>query len=660
MKKIELRKLFERHSDALLLGLVLLVATGLRFYRIWDVPFRHDEFSALFRLHYDSFSELIWEGIAIDGHPAGVQVFLFYWIKLVGANTVLVKLPFVLAGIASVWVCYEIGKRWFGKTSGLLSAAFLAVLQYDIHFSLQARPYAPGLLFVLLALLYLTKYYQQSEGKPYWMLAGFAVNSALAAYMHHFSMMQAAIVAVAGLFLFKGQRLKTYLIACLGAVLLYVPHLPITLAQMKIGGIESWLGKPDLLFFYNYYASVFHYSFLFGGLSLLIVIFLRVKEPLIQGKSRWFWIFSAIASIIPPLAGYIYSVFVSSVLMQSVLLFSLPFLFFFLFGFSQKISDTIRVIMVTGLLIFGSLTLIVTRKYYEVSTICSFESMLSMTLEFQNDFGASGSVAYIHSIDKINNWYVDRNPDYQKLDLHYSWQEDLDSLLQSIESDAAIEYFVYGAQASCNPTDVVRIQDAFPFLVKKEDFFDGSFYVFSRRNDDEGAMDLYSKSLLFDFRQRAEFLDISDEELMKLNQEGLEFPEGLFHFDSGREYGPLISIPLAKLECKPTDYIDLKAVLWIYPGDTEAVLVSELKEGDAGRHWSGKSFAPEFGDTLQKLSIYQSIPLTSVKHFRRLSPGNTHLRVYFWNNKEASFYIEELSIGVRKGNPLIFASFGRI
>lgn len=661
MKKIELRKLFERHSDALLLGLVLLIAAGLRFYRIWDVPFRHDEFSALFRLRFDSLSDLIWKGVAeIEGHPVGVHVFLFYWIKLVGVNTVLVKLPFVLAGIASVWVCYEIGKRWFGKTSGMLSAAFLAVNQYGVYFSQEARPYAPGLLFVLFAVLFLTIYYQQAVKRNYWVLLGFALSSALAAYSHQFSMLQAFITAVAGLFVFSGRRLVEYVAACFLGALFYLPHLPITLIQLQMGGIGSWLGKPDLWFVYEYHCSLFHFSWIFGAVALSIILFFRIKEPLLSGRVRKYWLFSFVAFILPLVIGYTYSVLVDAVLMQSVLLFSLPFLVWFLFAFTGKISNQIKWLMVTAVLITGSYTLISIRKHYQISTSCSYENLLSMTLEFQNDFGASGSVAYIHSIDKINNWYVDRNPDYQKLDLHYSWQEDLDSLLQSIESDAAIEYFVYGAQASCNPTDVVRIQDAFPFLVKKEDFFHGSFYVFSRRNDDEGAMDLYRKSLLFDFRQRAEFLDISDEELMKINQEGLEFPEGLFHFDSGREYGPLISIPLAKLECKPTDYIDLKTVLWIYPGDTEAVLVSELKEGDAGRHWSGKSFAPELGGSLQKLSIYQSIPLTSVKQFRRLSPGNTHLRVYFWNNKGASFYIEELSIGVRKGNPLIYARFDRI
>ncbi len=86
----------------------------------------HDEFSALFRTQYDSFCDLVRLGVVQnDSHPAGVQVFLYYWVKLVGFNAFWIKLPFVLMGSASIYFIYRIAKQWFGSLSALLSAAFV-------------------------------------------------------------------------------------------------------------------------------------------------------------------------------------------------------------------------------------------------------------------------------------------------------------------------------------------------------------------------------------------------------------------------------------------------------------------------------------------------------------------------------------------------------
>ena len=69
-------------SNQWILLIILVISAVLRMYNFSDLPFTHDEFSALSRLDFDNFSALIHEGIKIDGHPAGVQVFLFYWTKI--------------------------------------------------------------------------------------------------------------------------------------------------------------------------------------------------------------------------------------------------------------------------------------------------------------------------------------------------------------------------------------------------------------------------------------------------------------------------------------------------------------------------------------------------------------------------------------------------
>ncbi|MBI9039542.1 MAG: glycosyltransferase family 39 protein [Bacteroidales bacterium] len=60
-----------------------------------------------------------------------------------------VRLPFILSGIVSMYLVYLIGKKWFNKNTGLLSALSMAFLQFPLIYSQLARLYSPGLLFSL-------------------------------------------------------------------------------------------------------------------------------------------------------------------------------------------------------------------------------------------------------------------------------------------------------------------------------------------------------------------------------------------------------------------------------------------------------------------------------------------------------------------------------
>ena len=137
-----------------ILFFILFVTIVLRFYNYTSISFTHDEFSALFRLDFPDFFTLIEKGVKVDGHPAGVHVFLYYWTALFGKSEWLVKLPFMLCGVLAVYVAFLIAKEWFNETVGLLVAAFLASSQYMIMYSQIARPYISGLFFTLLMVYY--------------------------------------------------------------------------------------------------------------------------------------------------------------------------------------------------------------------------------------------------------------------------------------------------------------------------------------------------------------------------------------------------------------------------------------------------------------------------------------------------------------------------
>lgn len=150
-------------------------------------------------------------------------------------------------GIASVMLVYVIARRWYGEWPALLPTAMLAVTQFTVYYSVIARPYIAG-LFLMLCMLYCwTRILLDKEYKLHW-LALLALSAAGCAYTHYFCMLSAFLLGLAGLLFVDRQHWWHYLLACIGAVLLFLPHWGITSHQLfdlqGIGGAGGWLGKP--------------------------------------------------------------------------------------------------------------------------------------------------------------------------------------------------------------------------------------------------------------------------------------------------------------------------------------------------------------------------------------------------------------------------------
>ena len=95
-----------------ILFLLIVISIILHFYNLKGLSLSNDELSAITRAKYDTFLEMIKMGVYIDYHPAGIQTFIFYWIKLFGDGDFLLRIPFVISGIAASWFLYEITKKW--------------------------------------------------------------------------------------------------------------------------------------------------------------------------------------------------------------------------------------------------------------------------------------------------------------------------------------------------------------------------------------------------------------------------------------------------------------------------------------------------------------------------------------------------------------------
>ena len=326
-RKTHLRKVYNvpsKRMDYILIGVIMLVAALLRLWKLGQVPFMHDEFSALLRTRFDNFHDFIQQGIMPDSHPIGVQAFLWLWVRIFGWSEFWVKLPFALMGIGSIYLIYIIGRQWFNRKVGLLSAAFFAVSQFTVFYSQLARPYSAGLFFVLLMAYFWYKvvFGTKTTARDY---IGFALSAWACSLIQYFSIAQAGLIFLTGLFFLPKERRKAYWLSGISAVVLFAPTLPIFYQQLFVSGsIGGWLAAPKSTFLSDFIQYTMNYSMLFmftTGIIILLPLILgkrtKQNQPLRWAGLAWFVIIFVIA--------FIYSLKCEPIIQHSTLIFSYPF-----------------------------------------------------------------------------------------------------------------------------------------------------------------------------------------------------------------------------------------------------------------------------------------------------------------------------------------------
>ena len=391
MRKQHLRKPHNpssRRLDYILIGVIVVVAAVLRLWKLGQVPFMHDEFSALLRTRFDNFHDFIQQGIMPDSHPLGVEAFLWLWVRIFGWSEFWVKLPFALMGIGSVYLIYLIGRQWFNRKVGLFSAAFFAVSQFTVFYSQLARPYSAGLFFVLLMAWFWHKvvFGTKPTTRTY---IGFALSAWACSLMQYFSIAEAGLIFLTGLFFLPKERRKAYWISGIGAVVLFAPTLPIFYQQLFVSGsIGGWLPAPKASFLLDFIQYTMNYSTLFMfavGIVILLPLILGKRDkscnPLRWAGLAWF--------IIPFVIAFVYSLLREPILQFSTLIFSYPFVIIVAFSLFQNrtMSPWQNALVVAAILFVGITSLVTTRRHYDLMYHQGFDQIAVKMHEDKERFG---------------------------------------------------------------------------------------------------------------------------------------------------------------------------------------------------------------------------------------------------------------------------------
>lgn len=634
----------QKHEYLLLL-IILGAGTILRFWNWTNIPFMHDELSALSRLQFDNFNDLILNGVMLgDTHPAGIQVLLYYWTSIVGTSEILVKLPFIISGIISIWVSYLIGKLWFDGTTGLLTAAYVASTQFFILYSQIARPYVTGLLITLLMVYFWSLFFFQKKRKVYLIL--YVLFSAMASYNHHFSLLFAAIVGVCGLFLIKKKDILPYVVSGIMIIILYVPHVHIFLSQLSQGGIGSWLAKPTSYFFFNFLNWIFQFSIwawlvLIATIAYLILVGDKLSFFNKQKQKRWILV---IWFLLPIAIGFTYSILINPVIQYSMLIFSTPYLFMLLFSFHTSISKMHLTIVIGLILLVNIITLIYERDYYTYFYKQPYQELFKVALV---DNKANDIFIIDDCIPYYNEYYFDK---YEKVAPYFTKRNsDIDisgfkNMVSSIEQDVVVTHALAGEELQI-------VQSYFPYQIGYRYGFTHEVYTFSRAKQKDSIIINRQLIAQTNFKnERGTWKDVSR----------------MINYDSttgssqcrmqGDEWGPSISFDLNELAPDGIGIIDAELEVLFPDSISTAFIVASIIEDNETIYYKSvniESFNFTKG-TWQ--NVFLTIDIQGALKSRTTTNGLT-LKINVWNLNKTNIFIDYINIYSKPGNPLRYCLY---
>ena len=358
-------------------GLILGLAIFLRFYKIDEFQFDSDELSAIFRAQNAlNWHQHIYNGILIDGHPAGVQTFLWFWIKYFTTSPLPLKVFTSIIGIINVILVFAITQKIFNLKSALFAMLCMSTLWWQIDLSLWVRPYIFGQFFVLLS-LYLINFAEKENPliTKKWILLSVSIAGAF--YTHYFAMLTVVLICLTA-FIFRPNLRKSLLKSFWLFAFLGIPQITIVWNQFKNGGLD-WLGKPNSSFFFNHLLYDFNQSDLLLAFTVIIIFTglyfnYKQKTPLNLGVTITFislW-------LLPMIIGYEYSIHSKPVLQNNVLYFSAPLLYIGLGSFFQRIPRNIFTLSILSFGLISVFQLFAIKHRYDVEINDVFASQIKV------------------------------------------------------------------------------------------------------------------------------------------------------------------------------------------------------------------------------------------------------------------------------------------
>lgn len=635
------KKFIKENNEKALLLLILLVGVILRFWNITGLSLSNDELSAIARAQTSGFSNFISKGICADIHPAGIEFFLYLWIKIFGTSVFMIRLPFVIAGIASIYFAYRIAARWFNEHTGLYIAASVCFLQFPLLYSQLARPFGPAFLFTLLTVWYWTKLIFDGETKRKNIFA-LALSMSAAAYCNYYAGLFIIIIFISGFFFLNKSNAKAYLLSLFFAIIFYIPNIFVIISQVGNKASINWLTVPDGNWIFNHILFIFNNSkILFYFVLALFIITHIISFPEI--KLTKFHYLSVAWFLIPFLFAFYYSVWIKPILEDSTLLFSFIFLLFFAFSFVRVEKKKFNFYFIIILLLLGCISTVAEKKYYSTYHFGEFKDIASKTIEWNNEIGEKNITRVINvNSPYYINYYLDKAEKPLSFAMYKDeGREDLRTL-DKIVQNSKTPYFLYAWSSLVDPNETGDIILAkYPYIVKQINYNGMAAITLYSMNDSTHAIP-QPKPVYYLFNG-FEHKETWDKDTSIITTEKVWKGKYAIKLDAKDEYGPTFTARISQLTDQPFKRFYIS--LWAYATGTfkDAQIVATLSFKDDENQvyenyfWLSSKFN-YFIEKDQWGQVFFSFNLPELRS------RNDELKIYVWNPDKKPLYIDNFEM----------------
>ena len=209
---------------ALLLGVIVCLAFGLRLYRLGYQELRGDEaFGVLFSAQ--PLRKIVSETLrTVEPHPPLDYVLLHGWMSVAGDSEFAMRFPSAVAGVLTVVMVYALVRRIFGRRAGLWASLFMAVNPFQVWHAQETRMYAISTALAVASMLALWIALEKG-GWARW--GAYALLTAAHLYLHYYSFF-IVLAQISFIFAFwrrYQRRLIGFVAAGVVVLLLYLPWL---------------------------------------------------------------------------------------------------------------------------------------------------------------------------------------------------------------------------------------------------------------------------------------------------------------------------------------------------------------------------------------------------------------------------------------------------
>jgi hypothetical protein len=618
-----------KKRNDLLLIFILAVSFVLHFINLKDLSLSNDELSAITRARYDTFSEMIVNGVYIDYHPAGIQAFIYYWIKLFGDDAFLLRIPFVLCAFGSTVLLYSICKKWTNEFVGLLTIIAFTTCSLVIQYTQIARMYSTGMFFCLLATYGWTYFLFTENGKrqiKFWWI--WLLGTVLCIHNHYFSFAFAGILGVSGMFFVQKKDVKIYLLGGCIALISFIPELRIFQEQMKTGDIGGWLAPPERTFLWDFLFTVFNQSWLLILLTCAWIVLGVLFPAYSENITRW-RILSMSWFMFVFLLAYLYSVLGHPVIQFSTLLFVLPFLFFFIFSFTPRFVMRFQFPVII-IFFFAGIYSLIASGFYTKKHFGVFKEIAEDVHRFPENVPVVVNVINPAYFDYyFSTLEIKARPIIFKIES----PKDYARLLQIVDTCSSDE-FGYAWTNSLHPYEIQEvIRTKYPFLKSKIVYFNAACYLFSKKE-----VEVKEDSVIYSFMN-----NYDDENVESVHENSEVAFSGKYSewMDSTKMFSTSVKTSIDNIPQAEERFATFSAKVYFDKMPEKAAMVIAFDDSTQ----SYKYYSSIFADYCREGGKWYTMMICG--EFPREIKKGDKLTAYFYNPEKEKFRIDDFKLIVR-------------